>query len=68
MTRTAAPTTDPTLEEALERIGDLAQRLWAVRGTHRPVRSRTLLGRVVVQCSGCGRPSPCPTLQAADAA
>ena len=28
---------DPTLDEALERISELAARLWAVRSAHRPV-------------------------------
>ncbi len=59
----AAQTDDPALDEALERISDLATRLWAVREAHRPVtvgwRRRT--GR----CAGCGQPSPCPTRRAA---
>ena len=58
-----SPTADPALDEALERISDLAARLWAVRSAHRPVtvgwrRSHT-------RCAGCGQPVPCATLQAA---
>jgi hypothetical protein len=57
------PAPDPALDEALERISDLAARLWAVRSAHRPVavgwrRSQT-------RCAGCGQPVPCATLQAA---
>ena len=67
--RQPAPSTtaaDRALDEALEHISDLAERLWAVRRTHTPVRTRTLLGGERVRCAGCGHPSPCPTLQAAD--
>ena len=57
---------DRALDEALEHISELAERLWAVRRTHAPVRTRSLLGAPRVRCSGCGRPSPCPTLRAVD--
>ncbi len=57
---------DRALDEALQHISDLAERLWAVRRAHRPVRTRTLLGGERVRCGGCGHPSPCPTLRAAD--
>ena len=55
--------TDPALDEALERISDLASRLWAVRSAHRPV----VVGRFrrETRCGGCGLPVPCPTLRAA---
>lgn len=56
---------DPALDEALDHIGDLAQRLWAVRRLHAPAPRRGLLGRRV-RCSGCGQALPCPTLRAAD--
>ncbi|CAA9312657.1 MAG: hypothetical protein AVDCRST_MAG07-599, partial [uncultured Frankineae bacterium] len=36
-TSPTAPAPDPALDEALERISDLAARLWAVRSAHRPV-------------------------------
>ena len=63
--RTApGPTTaDTALDEALEHIGDLAERLWAVRRQHTP-RPGLLRSR----CSGCGHAVPCPTLRAASAA
>lgn len=64
-TRTPAP--DP-LDEALDHIGTLAERLWAVRRLHAPARQRTLLRGGRVRCSGCGHVLPCPTLQAADPA
>ena len=62
-TSTSTPAPDPALDEALERISDLAARLWAVRSAHRPVtvgwrRSHT-------RCAECGQPVPCATLQAA---
>ena len=63
-----ASAADRALDEALEHISDLAERLWAVRRTHAPVRTRTLLGGERVRCGGCGQPSPCPTLRAADPA
>ncbi len=63
---TAADAADRALDEALEHISDLAERLWAVRRTHTPVVTRTLLGGERVRCSGCGHASPCPTLRAAD--
>ena len=62
----AASAADRALDEALQHISDLAERLWAVRRTHTPVRTRTLLGGERVRCGGCGHPSPCPTLRAAD--
>lgn len=55
--------TDPALDEALERISDLAARLWAVRSAHRPVVAGRL--RRTVVCGCCRLPAPCPTLQAA---
>ncbi|CAA9355357.1 MAG: hypothetical protein AVDCRST_MAG16-2638 [uncultured Frankineae bacterium] len=62
-TSTSTAGADPALDEALERISDLAARLWAVRSAHRPVavgwrRSQT-------RCAGCGQPVPCATLLAA---
>lgn len=63
---TAQTAADRALDEALLHISDLAERLWAVRRTHTPVRTRSLLGAPRVRCSGCGRPSPCPTLRAVD--
>lgn len=58
----AVETDDPTLDQALSRISELAGRLWAVRQAHRPV----VVGRLrrSVRCAGCGFPTPCPTLQA----
>jgi hypothetical protein len=46
-----SPAADPALDEALERISDLAARLWAVRSAHRPVtvgwrRTHTQLRRL----------------------
>ena len=62
-TAASTPTDDKTLDEALERISELAARLWAVRSAHRPVRAGRLRRSVV--CAGCGLPTPCPTLRAA---
>ncbi len=59
--RTPAP--DPALDEALERISDLAARLWAVRSAHRPVTVGWR--RTHTRCAGCGQSVPCATLQAA---
>ena len=56
---------DVALDQALARIGDLTERLWAVRGEHRPVRRRTPLGRTVERCAACGTPAPCATARAA---
>lgn len=56
-------TDDRALDDALDRISDLAARLWAVRQAHRPVVAGRLRRSVV--CSGCGLPTPCPTLRAA---
>ncbi|MCW2777637.1 MAG: hypothetical protein JWN17_1362 [Frankiales bacterium] len=61
MTRTSALLTDPSLDDALERVRELSLRLWAVRAAHRPVQRR--LGGW--RCSTCGEPHPCRTLQAA---
>ena len=58
-----APAADPALDEALERISDLAARLWAVRSAHRPVTSGWR--RSHPRCAECGQPVPCATLQAA---
>ncbi len=58
------PVRDPALDDALEHIGELSERLWAVRRLHAPVRTRTLLGAVSVRCGACAQPSPCPTLLA----
>ena len=57
----AAP--DPALDEALERISDLAARLWAVRSAHRPVTVGWR--RTATRCAECGQAVPCATLQAA---
>ncbi len=65
-----AATPDPTtvaLDEALDHIGDLAERLWAVRRLHRSAQRRGLL-RAGVRCAGCGQVWPCPTLRAVDQA
>ena len=57
-----ARTEDLALDDALDRISDLAGRLWAVRQAHRPV----VVGwRRAVRCAGCGQATPCQTLQAA---
>lgn len=63
---TPLPSHDPgdtALDEALEHIGGLAERLWAVRRLH-----STRRGLLRPRCSGCGHPVPCPTLRAASAA
>lgn len=57
------PAPDPALDEALERISDLAARLWAVRSAHRPVTVGWR--RTHTRCAECGQPVPCATLQAA---
>ena len=62
-TLAAAPAPDPALDEALERISDLAARLWAVRSAHRPVAVGWR--RAHTRCAECGQPVPCATLQAA---
>ncbi len=62
-TLTAAPAPDPALDEALERISDLAARLWAVRAAHRPVTVGWR--RTQTRCAECGQALPCATLQAA---
>ena len=61
---TPAPTSapDPALDEALERISDLAARLWAVRSAHRPVARGWR--RTHARCAECGQAVPCATLQA----
>lgn len=74
-TRTAVPTctsplhlgdrADPALDEALEHIGALSERLWAVRRLHRPGVRRNAFGWRRVRCTGCGHDLPCPTLRAA---
>ncbi len=61
--RALAVAPDPALDEALERISDLAARLWAVRSAHRPVTSGWR--RSHPRCAECGQPAPCATLQAA---
>lgn len=55
---------DIALDEALEHIGGLAERLWAVRRLHAPARRRSLFGAGRVRCAGCGHALPCPTLRA----
>ena len=62
-TPVSSPAPDPALDEALERISDLAARLWAVRSAHRPVTVGWR--RTHTRCAGCGQPVPCATLQAA---
>lgn len=57
---------DGALDEALDHIGELAERLWAVRRLHAPARRRSAFDRGRVRCSGCGQALPCPTLRAAD--
>ena len=57
------PAADPALDEALERISDLAARLWAVRSAHRPATSGWR--RSHPRCAECGQALPCATLQAA---
>ena len=63
LTTSPTPALDPALDEALERISDLAARLWAVRSAHRPVA--TGWRRTQKRCAGCGQPVPCATLLAA---
>ncbi len=58
----AAPPPDPALDEALERISELAARLWAIRSAHRPV---TVGWRRGTRCADCGQAVPCATLRAA---
>jgi len=57
-----SPAADPALDEALERISDLAARLWAVRSAHRPVTVGWR--RTHTRCAECGQSVPCATLQA----
>ena len=54
---------DPALDEALERISELAARLWAVRSAHRPVVAGWR--RREARCAECGQALPCATLRAA---
>ena len=63
LTATRTPAPDPALDEALERISDLAARLWAVRSAHRPVTVGWR--RTSTRCAECGQAVPCATLQAA---
>jgi hypothetical protein len=63
LTAAPGPAPDPALDEALERISDLAARLWAVRSAHRPVTSAWR--RSHPRCAECGQAVPCATLQAA---
>ena len=58
----SAPPADPALDEALERISELAARLWAIRSAHRPV---TVGWRRETRCADCGQAVPCATLRAA---
>ena len=51
---------EQTLEDAVERVRELALRLWAVREAH-PAH-RTLLGGL--RCRACGVAFPCPTVRA----
>lgn len=50
------------LDDALDRLRELALRLWAVRSAHQP-RETLLRGR---RCGTCGHPYPCATVRAAD--
>lgn len=52
-----------TLDDALSRVRELSERLWAVRDSHPPVRTRF---RRICRCATCRAPWPCPTIQAAD--
>jgi hypothetical protein len=66
--RRTAPRTAPDtllLDEALEHIGALSERLWAVRRLHAPRVRRNAFGVRRVLCAGCGHALPCPTLRAA---
>lgn len=67
--RTAAvpPPVETALDEALDHIGQLAERLWAVRRLHVPGRRSRFTPAARVRCAGCGQEMPCPTLQAAAA-
>jgi len=68
---------EEVLDQAVAHIGELAERLWAVRRLHSPgpsrsrsrfSRSRFSRGRFArgrVRCTGCGHAVPCPTLRAA---
>ncbi len=62
-----APTglADRALDDALDHITDLAERLWAVRRAHPVVARRSLFGGRRLWCGGCGHSAPCPTLRAA---
>lgn len=57
---------DRALDDALDHITELAERLWAVRRAHPVVARRSLFGGRRLRCGGCGHPAPCPTLRAAD--
>lgn len=55
---------DSALDEALDHIGALAERLWAVRRLHVPQRGPGRFATRRVRCAGCGQALPCPTLRA----
>lgn len=55
---------DAALDQALVRIGELTQRLWAVQDAHRPEEARGLRRRP--RCRGCHHAFPCPTARVAD--
>lgn len=50
---------DAALDQALERIGELSNRLWAVQHAHRPRATRGW--HRASQCHECGQAFPCPT-------
>lgn len=57
---------DIALDQALDRIGELSTRLWAVRTAHRPAPGRLgcIPGRPRLRCTGCGHAYPCATARA----
>jgi len=54
---------DVALDQALVRISELTERLWAVQEAHRPGATGSW-GRPP-RCRGCHRAFPCPTSQVA---
>jgi hypothetical protein len=54
---------DAALDQALVRIGELSQRLWAVQAAHAPQPPRGLRRRP--RCAGCHQQFPCPTAKVA---
>lgn len=57
---------DAALDQALVRIGELSQRLWAVQAAHAPEPGRGL--RRQARCRCCHAAFPCPTTRVATGA